>query len=175
MPSVTPFRVARRFAGANAAAPDSCVGSMNSIAIALPSGLAVDAGADRHRHRAALVAVPGRDHRAGAARRAHEHVVARLEGGVLALAALADHRALAAVGPLAAAHARLALEVLAHVRLGPAGALEVRAQLRRNDDRVVARPDRVVAHAGADLRGVGVEDLLGRGGPLVHELARRSG
>src|SRR5512146_3356419 len=101
MPSVTPFRVARRFAGANAAAPDSCVGSMNSIAIALPSGLAVDAGADRHRHGAALVAVPGRDHRAEAARRAarrdHEHVVGRLEGGVLALAALADHRALAAV------------------------------------------------------------------------------
>ena len=55
----------------------------------LLSDLAIDASADRQRDRSALVAVPGRDHRAEAARRAaggdHQHVVRAGERSILAV------------------------------------------------------------------------------------------
>ena len=61
------------------------------------------------------------------------------------------------------------------VGLAPAGGLQMVAKLPGDDQRVVAGPDRVVPHVGAHLGGEGFQDLLGVGGPFVHDLARRAG
>src|SRR5687767_5153558 len=173
MAMVAPLSDASRFAAANAPDCDSWVGSRNSM---LMSYLAIDAGADRQRHGVALGTVPRRNDRAETARRPaggdHQQVVGLAQRGVFALPIFADHAAFTAFGPLAPLDARVAKHVLAYLGLAPARRVEVRAQLRRQDHGVVARPDRVVAHDRLDLGDAGVEDFLGPRGPLVHELTR---
>ena len=64
------------------------------------------------------------------------------------------------------------VDVLANVGFGPACSLEMFSQLGRHDDRVVAWPDRIVRHVGPDFGDERVQDFLGHGSPLVHDLAR---
>ena len=57
--------------------------------------------------------------------------------------------------------------------LGPARCLNMVAQLLRNHDGIVAAIDGIVALVGAHFRSEGFQDLLGIGGPLIHDLPRR--
>src|ERR1700733_4297427 len=139
--------------------------------------LAVDAGADRRRHGFGLAAEPRRDDGAKTAGRAagrdDEQIVRRRERGVNRFAAIAHHRAFADVGPFGAADAGALVDEFGDVALGPAGVLDVIAQLLRNDDGVIAAVDRIVALVGAHLGGKSFKNLARVLGPFVHDLARR--
>ena len=97
--------------------------------------LAIDAGADRRRHRFGLAAEPWRDDGAETAGRAagrdDEQIIRRRERGVNRFAAVAHHRALADVGPFGAADAGALVDEFGDVALAPAGVLDVIAQLLR--------------------------------------------
>src|SRR5215472_1219549 len=141
--------------------------------------LAIDAGPDRCRYRLGLAAHPRRNDRAeatGRASRSHDQeMIRRPQRGVDTLAAVAHDRALADVGPFAAAHAGALVQELCDVSLGPARALDGIAQLFRDHDRVVAAIDRVVALVRPHFRSERLQNLPRVRSPLVHDLSRRHG
>ncbi len=59
------------------------------------------------------------------------------------------------------------------VRLAPPGRLHVLTQPPGDDQRIVARPDRIMPDIGPHLRGKSLQDLLRVGGPFEHDLTRR--
>src|SRR6266436_718010 len=100
--------------------------------------LAIDAGADRCRHRLGLAAHPRRNdgaEAAGRASRGHDQqMIRRFAGGVDTLAAVAHDRALTYLGPVGAAHTRALVQEVGDVSLGPARTLDMLAQLFRDHD-----------------------------------------
>ena len=77
----------------------------------------------------------------GTTRRDNQQLIRRIQRGVLGVAAIAHHRALAALGPLPAMDARAGVDEGGDVRLAPARRLQVLAQLLRDDQRIVAAPE----------------------------------
>src|SRR5262249_26514338 len=104
--------------------------------------LAIDAGTNRQRHCAALMAEPRRDDRSEPASRAagayDQQLIRGGKRGVLGIATLAHHRALAHLGPFAPAHACAGMDEAGDVSLAPSRRLQMLAQLTGNDQRVVA-------------------------------------
>jgi hypothetical protein len=106
------------------------------------------------------VAEPGWDHRAKAARGDHQKVVRRVKRGVFAVAAVAHHRAFADLGPFTAENPRPPVNEFGDIGFALTRRLQVFAQLAWDDDRVIARPDRIVPDVRAHFGGEGFEDFL---------------
>src|SRR5262249_29950542 len=126
--------------------------------------LAVDASADGHGDGMALVAEPWRNDGAEAAGGTScgddQELVRRVHRRIDAVAAVAHHGALADLGPFAAMDAGALMDESGDVGLAPLRRLQMLAQLLGNDQRVVARMDRVVPQVGAHLGSEGLQYLL---------------
>ena len=115
---------------------------------------------------------PRRDDRAEAAGRDQEQVFGVRQCSIFLVAAVPNHSALAHLGPFAAPDTSPLVQPPAHVRAREALGRQIFAKLAGHDDRVVPRPDRVLAHVGPNFRRERFEDLLRIGRPFVHDLAR---
>src|SRR5262249_57473254 len=82
-----------------------------------------------------------------------QEMIGRFQCHVDRFTAVADHRALADIGPFAAAHARALIQKLGDIALGPAGGLDRLAQLLRDHHGVIAAIDRKVAFVSSHLPG----------------------
>ena len=115
---------------------------------------------------------PRRDDRAEAAGRDQEQVFGVGQCSIFLVAAVPNHSALAHLGPFAAPDTSPLVQPPVHVRAREALGRQMFAKLAGHDDRVVPRPDRVLAHVGPNFRRERFEDLLRIGRPFVHDLAR---
>src|SRR5258708_39582494 len=126
-PMVLPSSDARRGASCPPGGAFSGVGSRTRNVIchllSFLRGFAIDTGADRQGHGTALVAEPGRNHRAEAARRPaggdDQELIGRWQPRIHLVAAVAYDRAFADVGPFAAMDARALVDEVADVVLAP--------------------------------------------------------
>ena len=111
----------------------------------------------------------------GSTGRNDQEVVWSVQCVVGAVALVADDRSLADGCPLATLDVGVFEHIAPDVGLGPVCCVKVLAELRWNNDDIVARPDRLVPHVGLDLGDEGVQDLFGFRRPFVHDLAGRHG